>query len=122
MRELREGEIVTQASLVSALRIAAEGAAPAGRPLTFTVRVGDAVAHAIVEGSTVDVGAGEHPGADLVISSGPGFRDLLAGALDPASAIAEQAVVVEGDPGLLADFASIFTVPYSGAAVGALRR
>lgn len=122
MRELREGEIVTQASLVSALRIAAEGAAPAGRPLTFTVRVGDAVAHAIVEGSTVDVGAGEHPGADLVITSGPGFRDLLAGALDPASAIAEQAVVVEGDPGLLADFASIFTVPYSGAAVGALRR
>lgn len=121
MREPREGEIVTEASLVSALQVAAQGAAPAGRPLTFTVRVGDAVAHAIVEGGTVSIGAGEHPGADLVITAGPGFRDLLAGTLDPATAIAENAVAVQGDPGLLANFASVFTVPYSPAAAGALR-
>jgi len=115
MREPREGEIVTDASLVSALRVAAEGAAIAEQRLTFTVSVGDAVAHAIVEGDGVEVGIGAHPGADAVITGGPGFRDMLAGALDPATAIAEEAVVVEGDPGLLDDFVSTFTVPYSPA-------
>nr|WP_300143129.1 winged helix-turn-helix transcriptional regulator [Propionicimonas sp.] len=121
MHEPREGEIVTDASLASALRVAAEGAAPIGRRRAFTVRVGAAVAHAVVEGGTVQVGTGEHADADLAITGGPGFRDLLAGVLDPATAIAEKAVAVEGDPGLLADFASIFTVPYSPAA-GTLRR
>lgn len=116
MREPREGEIVTDASLVSALRVAAEGAAPTGRRLTFTVRVGAAVAHAILDDGTVDVGPGEHPDADLEITGGPGFRDLLAGILDPVAAISEQAVAVDGDPGLLEDFVSIFTVPYSPAA------
>ncbi|ALJ19701.1 winged helix-turn-helix transcriptional regulator [Microbacterium sp. No. 7] len=122
MREPREGEIVTEASLVSALRVAAVGAASAGRPLIFTVRVGDAAAHAIVKDGRADVGAGEHPAADLVITGGPGFRDLLAGVVDPATAIAENAVLVEGDPRLLADFVSIFTVPYGGTAPGELRR
>ena len=117
MHEPREGEIVTDASLVSALRVAANGAAPTSRRLTFTVRVGAAVAHAVVGDGTVDVGPGEHPDADLVITGGPGFRDLLAGTLDPVTAISDQAVTVEGEPALLADFVTIFTVPYSPAAV-----
>lgn len=121
MRDPREGEIVTDASLVSALRVAAEGATPTGRRLAFTVKVGAAVAHAIAGDGRVDVGAGEHPGTDLVIIGGPGFRDLLAGTLDPATAISAGAVVVEGDPRLLEDFASIFTVPYSPAAAASTR-
>ncbi|WP_454295320.1 winged helix-turn-helix transcriptional regulator [Salana multivorans] len=72
MREPREGEIVTEASLVSALRVAAEGATLTSRRITFTVRVGDAVAHAVVGDGTVKVGAGEHPGADLVIAGRTG--------------------------------------------------
>lgn len=115
MREPREGEIVTDASLVSALRVAAEGAPPAERRLIFTVKVGAAVAHAIVDNGVVEVGAGEHSDADLVITGGPGFRDLLASTLDPATAIAQAAVAVEGDAGLLGDFVSTFTVPYSPA-------
>lgn len=114
MREPREGEIVTEASLVSALRVAAEGGAtPSGRRFIFTVTVGAAVAHAVVGGGGVQVGAGEHPDADLVIAAGPGLRDLLAGTLEPAAAISEGAVVVEGDVSLLDDFVSIFAVPYS---------
>lgn len=121
MHEPREGEIVTEASLVSALRVAAGGAIPTSRRLTFTVRAGAAVAHAVVGDGTVEVGAGEHPDADLVIIGGPGFRDLLAGAVPPEAAISEQAVAVEGDPSLLEDFVSIFRVPYSPAAAGSTR-
>ena len=121
MREPREGEIVTDASLVSALRVAAEGVARTDRRLTFTVRVADAVAHAIVGSDGVEVGAGEHPDADLVITTGPGLRDLLAGTLTPATAISEGAVTLDGDPVLLEDFASVFTVPYSLAATASTR-
>lgn len=121
MREPREGEIVTDASLVSALRVAAEGAARTDRRLTFTVRVADAVAHAIVGSDGVEVGAGEHPDADLVITAGPGLRDLLAGTLAPATAISEGVVTLDGDPVLLEDFASVFTVPYSLAATASTR-
>lgn len=117
MDEPREGEIVTEASLVSALRVAAEGAPRTDRRLTFTVRVGPVVAHATVGNGAVQVGAGDQPDADLVITGGLGFRDLLAGTVDPAAAIAEKVVTLEGDPELLDDFVSIFTVPYSSAVV-----
>lgn len=114
MHTPREGEIVTTASLVTALRVAAgNGPAPDRRRLVYTVRVGDAVAHAIVRDRTVEVAPGEHPAPDLVITGGPGFRDLLAGVLDPETAIANGVVELDGDPALLAPFVATFTVPYS---------
>ncbi|MFT4220591.1 MAG: winged helix-turn-helix transcriptional regulator [Microbacterium sp.] len=116
MREPREGEVVTEASLVSALRVAAGGGTPTRRRLAFTVRAGQVAAHAVTGDGVVTVGAGEHPDADLVITGGPGFRDLLAGALDPAAAIADGVVDLEGDPVLLEDFVTMFHVPYSPSA------
>jgi DNA-binding HxlR family transcriptional regulator len=113
MRVPREGEIVTEASLVSALRVAADEAALPAKRLTFTVRVGTAVAHARVKDRTVAVGPGAAPDADLVITGGAGFRDLLAGVLEPQAAVADGAVEVAGDAALLSDFVSIFTVPYT---------
>lgn len=118
MREPREGEIVTDASLVSALRVAAGGGTVPRRRLAFTVRVGDAVAHAFIHNRVVEVGPGEHAEAELMITAGPRFRDLLAGVVGPGDAVAEGAVELDGDPALLADFTEIFRVPYT-AAVGA---
>ena len=60
----------------------------------------------------VEVGAGAAADPDLVLEAGPGFRDLLAGTLDPRAALAEGLVTIEGDPALLDDFTSIFRVPY----------
>ncbi len=112
----REGEIVTTASLVTALRVAAgNGLTPDRRRLVYTVRVGDAVAHMIVHGRTVEVVPGEHPEPDLVITGGPEFRDLLAGTLDPETAVADGVVEIDGDPALLTPFVATFTVPYSTA-------
>ncbi|RLV55511.1 HxlR family transcriptional regulator [Aeromicrobium phragmitis] len=113
MREPREGEIVTEASLVSALRVAVREDAVPARSLTFTVRAADAAAHALVRDRTVEVRPGPAADADLVITAGPGLRDLLAGVLEPDEAMVSGAVDVDGDPGLLRDFVSIFNVPYA---------
>src|SRR5690606_5566754 len=116
MREPREGETVTEASLVTALRAAADdGSTPDGRSIGYTIRVGDAVAQATVGNGTIEVAPGEHPDPDLVIAGGPVLRDLLAGDLSPADAIDQGAISVQGDPDLLARFAETFSVPYSDA-------
>ncbi|MBM9465392.1 transcriptional regulator [Aeromicrobium sp. YIM 150415] len=112
MREPREGEIVTEASLISALRVASDGGSPPTKPVAFTVTAGDVVVHARGGDGVVEVGAGPADDADLVVTAGPGFRDLLAGAVDPASALAEGLVTVDGDRALLDDFVAIFHVPY----------
>jgi DNA-binding HxlR family transcriptional regulator len=121
MRAPREGEVVTDAALVAGLRGAAGEWAPVGRApirgrdVVYVVRSGEAVAHATVRGTTVKVEAGEHADPDLVVVAGPGFRDLLAGVLDPDTAIESGAVEVHGDASLLAGFVATFRVPYSEA-------
>lgn len=116
MHEPREGEIVTEASLVSALRVGAErGIAPEGEAIAYTVRAGDVAVQASVGGGAIEVAPGAHPKADLVITAGPGFRDLLAGTLAPETAIDQGSVTVEGDPDLLVPFADAFVLPYSSA-------
>ncbi|MGO1944410.1 MAG: winged helix-turn-helix transcriptional regulator [Ancrocorticia sp.] len=116
MRAPREGEIVTEASLISALRVAASGGSPPAKPFAFTIIAGDIVIHAIAGDGAVKVGAGPATDADLVIEAGPGFRDLLAGTLDARTALIEGLVAIEGDPALLDDFTFIFRVPYSPSA------
>lgn len=110
----REGEVVTESSLVSALRVAAggrEGGSVAHR--TYQVEAGDVVVHAIVDEDGVTVERGAHPAPDLTIVTGPGFRDLLAGTVDAAGAVATGAVSILGDPAHLEDFTRSFRVPYS---------
>lgn len=115
MREPREGEIVTDASLVAALRSAAVLAAvPArARRVVYGVRVGDAAAHVIVHRGSLEVKPGDHPEPDLVLVGGPRFRDFLAGEVGPDTAEDAGAVTLTGDPALLARFAELFRVPYA---------
>jgi DNA-binding HxlR family transcriptional regulator len=119
MREPRPGEVVTDTSLVGSLRVAAQGRTPPRRrsTVTYEVRVGGAIAHATITRNEVTVSSGAHPAPDLVVIGGPGFRDLLAGVLDPDTALATGAVELIGDPALLTDFTTTFTVPYSDALV-----
>jgi DNA-binding HxlR family transcriptional regulator len=116
MREPREGEVVTEASLVTALRVAAIDNPTTRPPVVYVVRVANAVASATVADGVVVVEPGEHPDPDLVIGGGARFRDLLAGRLDPQEALTQGAVELEGDPELLATFTETFRVPYSDEA------
>lgn len=114
MRRPREGEIVTTASLVTALRLAADNATAADqRDLTYTVTVGDAVAQVSMRDGVVHVAPGAAASADLVITCGPELRDLLGGVIDPDTAVATETVTLDGDAALLAPFTATFSMPYS---------
>jgi DNA-binding HxlR family transcriptional regulator len=114
MRSPREGEIVTTASITAALKVAAgAGVVPAEWDTTYDVRVGDIQAHVIMRDGAISVGSGPVEHADLVISAGPQIRDVLAGELDAATAVATGAVQLEGDVALFERFADTLRVPYS---------
>jgi DNA-binding HxlR family transcriptional regulator len=114
MRSPREGEIITPASFVAALRTGAEGAdIPKSWNTTYTVRAGDAEAQVVMRNGGITVTAGAPEPADVVITAGPAIRDLLAGELDPEAAVASGAIGLEGDPALFRRFADTLRVPYS---------
>jgi DNA-binding HxlR family transcriptional regulator len=114
MRSPRDGEIVTTASITAALKVAAgDGVVPAEWDTAYDVRVGDIRAHVVMRDGVIVVGPGPVDEPDLVISAGPQIRDVLAGELDAATAIATGAVQLEGDPALFERFAERLRVPYS---------
>ena len=114
MRQPRAGEVVTDASLVSALRSALRPRTTSTtRAAVVEVRIGDAAAHAVTSRKTVTVHPGRHPAPDLALEAGPQFRDVLAGELDPDVAVAQGIIRVHGDHTLLEQFTSSFHVPYS---------
>ena len=114
MRTPREGEIVTSASIVSALRVAAgDGVVPQSWNTSYTVRVADVVVQVQMRDGriTVEPGAAEAP--DLTITAGPQIRDLMAGELDADTAIATGVVQLEGDASVFGRFVDSMQVPYS---------
>jgi DNA-binding HxlR family transcriptional regulator len=115
MREPREDEIVTEASLVSALRSALQPEVARHETVAFTVRVGEVSVHAVIHDGVIRLGPGPADDADLEITGGPKFRDFLAGTIEPASAESEGAVELSGDAELLNKFAKLFWVPYTKA-------
>lgn len=114
MRTPREGEVVTTASIIAALRVAAgSGSVPKEWDTAFTVRVADVEVHVLMRDGAVEVGEGPAAAADLVITAGPQIRDILAGELDVQTAIDTGAVHLEGDASLFPRFADSLRVPYS---------
>ncbi|HWU60049.1 MAG TPA: helix-turn-helix domain-containing protein [Microbacteriaceae bacterium] len=114
MRAPRDGEIVTTASIVAALKVAAgDGVVPKDWNTTYTVRVGDVDTHVVMRDGAITVGPGAAEVPDLVITAGPQIRDVLAGELDAPTAVATGAVQLEGDASLFARFAETMRVPYS---------
>ncbi|RDV46175.1 HxlR family transcriptional regulator [Leifsonia sp. ku-ls] len=114
MRSPREGEIVTSASITAALRVAAgEGEVPEDWDTVYGVRVGDIEAHVIMRDGRITVGEGPAERPDLVITAGPQIRDVMAGELDPPTAVATGVVQLEGDASLFDRFAETLRVPYS---------
>jgi DNA-binding HxlR family transcriptional regulator len=112
-------DVLTADALVVALRATFRPEAARGHSFGVELRVGDAVVHARVADGAVHAAAGELPGADLVVRTGPQLRALLAGELEPAEALAAGSVQVSGDPALLTRFVELFHIPPAPAPVGA---
>jgi DNA-binding HxlR family transcriptional regulator len=106
----RPDETITIDSMITALRTTFHADAARGVRAGFELRVGEIVLHARVDDGRVTVGEGALPGADLVVTAGPGIRALMSGELSPQAAIETGTVQLTGDAALLATFAAIFRI------------
>jgi DNA-binding HxlR family transcriptional regulator/putative sterol carrier protein len=119
----RPDDVLTNDSVIMALRATFRPDHAQGLEATYELRLGDVVVHARVDGGALDVAKGPAEGADLVIETGPALRALLAGELGPDEAVAGGSVRLTGDPTLLARFVEAFRIPpppagYAAALVG----
>jgi DNA-binding HxlR family transcriptional regulator len=106
----RADEIVTADSLVMALRTTFQPGRAVDLHVGYELRLGDVVVHARVDDGALAVAEGPLPAADLVISTGPALRPLLAGELAPDDAVTRGDVQLTGDPRLLRRFVDVFRV------------
>lgn len=115
-----EGDVVTADSLTMALRTSfqPERAVDAD----FELHVGDVALRVAVQGGALSVAQVAPPASpvggrspdgdpDAVIVAGPGIRRLIAGAVTPAEALAQDLLaVVRGDESILDAFAATFHI------------
>ena len=106
----RPNEVLTAESLIIALRSTFRAEAARNVRAGYELRLGPIVLHARVDDGTLEVAEGALPDADLVIESGPGIRELMAGEVSPADAIKRKSVHLTGDRSLLKRFVEIFHI------------
>jgi DNA-binding HxlR family transcriptional regulator len=113
----RPEDILTDDSVVMALRSTFRPEAAGDYKASFEVHVGEIVVHAVVDHGELTVNAGSLPGADVVIESGTVLKGLLSGAVSSADAVATGQVTVTGDSTLLETFVELFQLPSAPAPV-----
>jgi len=94
--EPRQNEIVTPDSLTIALRATFQPKAAKGKNLSFELRFGPTVLHAIVKNGSIDAAPGPLPDADVILEPGPTLRALLAHEMTGREALKSGAVIVRG--------------------------
>jgi DNA-binding HxlR family transcriptional regulator len=115
LAEPKEGDVVTPAALVVALRAGFRPRAARGLRATYELRVGDVVVHARVAPGRLDAGEGPADGPDLVLESDATLTRVMAGELTIDEALASGRLRAEGDRGLLERFAEVFVLPAPAA-------
>jgi DNA-binding HxlR family transcriptional regulator len=107
----RPEDIVTEDSLMVALRATFLAEAAGDVRLSFELHVADVVVHGLVDRSRLHVKRGPLPGADVVINPGAAMIALLNRELSPAEALADGQVRVT-DPALFERFVAMFALPH----------
>ncbi|MEC3976922.1 winged helix-turn-helix transcriptional regulator [Amycolatopsis sp. H20-H5] len=79
--------------------------------VSFELRYGPMVVHALVDGGALKVAEGSYPAADLVICSQASLVPLLTGEVSADQALRSGLVAIEGDPAHLELFTSLFHIP-----------
>lgn len=106
----RNDEIITSASMTTALRAAFRPEAARGLRMTYVLRFGPATIHASVLDGEVDVAPGSVDDPDLIIETGPAIKFLMAGEISPREALESGSVRLTGDPDLLEWFTELFRI------------
>lgn len=110
MGEPGPDDIVTESSLIMAMRTTFHPEAAMGPRLGFELHSGPVTIHFVTDDGLLTANPGPLPGADLVIETTPGLKRLMAGEIAPADAIAQGIVTLTGDPALLTRFVEIFAI------------
>ncbi|MGV9363056.1 winged helix-turn-helix transcriptional regulator [Amycolatopsis sp. NPDC003731] len=92
----------------------------AGVNVSFEIRYGDLIVHALVDDGALKVAEGALPRADLVIESVGSIQPLLSGRLSPLAAIEAGILRASGDLTLLDRFVDLFHIPAPPAPVEGL--
>ncbi len=103
-------DIVTEDSMIMAMRSTFHPEAAVGHSVRYQLSLGEVVVHMDIDNGNLLVGGGAAPDRDVVIESGPAFKALLSGEVTPDEALADGSVKVTGDPDLLKQFAELFHI------------
>lgn len=114
LTEPRPEDIVTEDSMMMAMRGTFQPEAAAGRSERFELHFGDIVIHVVIEDGLLEVGRGPLAGAPE-IHPGPELKKLLTRQISVPEALATGNVKITGDPGALDTFISMFAMSYRPA-------
>ncbi|MDQ6767554.1 MAG: winged helix-turn-helix transcriptional regulator [Candidatus Eremiobacteraeota bacterium] len=117
----RPDEIITQDSMVMALRSTFHPEAARKVRAGYELHFGDIVVYARVDKGKLEAAAGPLPKPDLIIEAGPAIKGLMDGTMSPSQAIKNGSVHLTGDAELLTRFAEIFRIepmPANAPALG----
>lgn len=113
----RPEDILTDDSMVMALRSTFQAEASLDVAVGYELHVGEVIVHAVVDHGHLTVNAGPLPGADLVIETGTSLKGLISGVTTVADALASGEVKVTGDSALLDTFVDLFHLPSAPASL-----
>jgi len=102
-------DIVTEDSVMVALRSTFQAEAARELVVSFELHVGEIVVSAVVDHGELAVHPGPLSGVDAVIDTGPLLQGMLTGEVSVAEAL--DSGKVTGDPELLSTFAELFQLP-----------
>jgi DNA-binding HxlR family transcriptional regulator len=108
--DMREGEVVTEDSMRSALLTTFRPEASAGPPVAYNLVLGPIAINAVVNDSALEVGSGALDRADLQVEAGPAIRAVMAGEIDPHAAVDTGLVRICGDIRDFERFARMFRI------------
>ena len=107
----RNDEVITSASMITALRATFVPEAARGLQMTYVLRFGPVTIHASILDGEVDIAPGTVDDPDLIIETGPAINALMAGEISPREALESGSVRLTGDPDLLEWFTELFKIP-----------
>jgi len=106
----RPGEIATPGSMIMAMRSTFRSERARGLTVDYQLNSGGINIQIRIDDGRLAVTEGTLPDADLVIEAGAGLRPLIAGEVEPATAVREGSVQLTGDPALLDRFVEVFRI------------
>lgn len=108
LAEPRPEDIITEDSIMVAMRAMFVPEAAAGRSAKFELGFGDIVIHVVIEDGQLEVGRGPLPGAPM-LDPGPNLKEMLTRRMTIEEAMATG--TVKGELGTLETFISMFALP-----------